>query len=68
MLVGRFAALFISITLSSAISCYLNYKFEKSLAINAFIMFGVSFLGDLFVLRLLYILLLSLLRLGQVKL
>lgn len=59
MIVKRFSVLFLFITLSSAISCYLNYQFDKDLAIDAFIMFSCAFLGDHFVLRPLYLFVLS---------
>jgi hypothetical protein len=62
-LVANFTLLFLTFTLFSAISCFLNYKLERQQAVNSFIMFSCSFLGDHFVLRPLFLLPLSLLRL-----
>ena len=59
-IVGKFISLFISFTLLSAISCFLNYKFEKGQAVNSFIIFGCSFFGDNFLLRPLFLIFLSL--------
>jgi len=61
-IVFKFGFLFIAITLSSAISCFLNYKFSYDLAVNSFIMLGFAFCGDHFGLRFFISLLLSFLR------
>ena len=63
--VAKFVGLFLSMTILSAISCYLNYQFEKNQAVNSFIIFSCSFLGDNFVLRPLVIGVMAVCRAGR---
>jgi hypothetical protein len=54
--------MFSIILVSSGIACYVNYYFDSTLSRNVFYMFAGAVVADLFIIRPILLLLLSLLR------
>lgn len=66
--VRNFTALFVGITVSSAVSCYLNYQFTRELVESSFIMLVCAIAFDVLVLRQLLILIVSFTKWVSLKL
>lgn len=54
--------MFVVLSGSAIICCYLNYQFAENLSIKVFYMFGAAFVVDMLIFRLLLLLIMTLIK------